>query len=941
MMKSSFFGFCQFMCNLKPAPSFPVSLRSMQQPGRAVTGRTLVFVIAMLSGILFLSSTAPASDGKELVLYYNFDNDTLPAITDRSTFGNNGEAYEKVVLTEGISGKGAYFDGTLASRIIVPASESLNITKDLTISFCIKPSEVIIKQPGEKQNTQDLFFRAWDWRCLINRRGQIEITMPGATGKSGEKQNGRTGATAVLVDNKWTQIAYVFKGEAESLSLYIDGEFVAGQRCGMNASRRSEASKILLGGADGGWSFKGAMDEIRVYNYAMDEKEVKAIGLPVDLKKANDMRDELKKLPGSLKESVAAGKCSLRLANSLGVLVDALKARIAQSEKSGSTDIIDQNKITEELFFLNSTVLGLKNNTMGLDNILCCQVKPISDVIRLPGAFPADGRISTDIEMTAAQGEFEPASFVLRSFDNIENMTFKVMPLESPAGTISPSAVDLRVVKCWYQADCAWKNVCRLNLDQRVMVPELLLHDENIITIDEKNKDNYIRLDFPGGAKYECISKEGKQADVGKRLYIPVGEFPVRDSDKLLPVKLIPGQHRQFWVTVKIPAAAKAGNYSGRIVLENDGRSLGSMSLRVRVLPFALPQPQTSYDLSKEFSTSIYNTSVLNPGKTGIDCTYRNAAQLKAEFINLRDHGITSPMCYQLQWNYDLELLDQVLSLRDEAGLSKSALYMLGPESCMGYIWPDAARKRDTSSPVVQNEFVTKVVALKKLSEKWKYRDLYIYGLDESRDLKIFDMMRIYFGLAQKSGVKGFVSTAGLNKPSRYVDAFLFIGDLLDLAVNGGDSSREEAARWHSTGKRVWMYNAPTAGLENPLIYRQNFGLKLWRNNYDGFATYLYYGNFGNPWNDFDNEIYRDHNFVYPTVDGVVDTIAWEGSREAVDDIRYATLLKTLCSKAAGDESKEKISSEAEAWFQSIDFDSADLDAVRLKMIDYILKLQD
>ena len=55
-----------------------------------------------------------------------------------------------------------------------------------------------------------------------------------------------------------------------------------------------------------------------------------------------------------------------------------------------------------------------------------------------------------------------------------------------------------------------------------------------------------------------------------------------------------------------------------------------------------------------------------------------------------------------------------------------------------------------------------------------------------------------------------------------------------------------------------------------------------------------------------------DHNLVYPTADGVVDTIAWERCREAV----------------------------AEQWLQGIDAENADLDAVRTAIIQWILKLR-
>jgi hypothetical protein len=57
-------------------------------------------------------------------------------------------------------------------------------------------------------------------------------------------------------------------------------------------------------------------------------------------------------------------------------------------------------------------------------------------------------------------------------------------------------------------------------------------------------------------------------------------------------------------------------------------------------------------------------------------------------------------------------------------------------------------------------------------------------------------------------------------------------------------------------------------------------------------ATYAYQHSFCNIWNDFDDPVFRDHVFAYPTVNGVIDTTAWEGYREGVDDVRYLTKLQ-------------------------------------------------
>jgi hypothetical protein len=93
----------------------------------------------------------------------------------------------------------------------------------------------------------------------------------------------------------------------------------------------------------------------------------------------------------------------------------------------------------------------------------------------------------------------------------------------------------------------------------------------------------------------------------------------------------------------------------------------------------------------------------------------------------------------------------------------------------------------------------------------------------------------------------------------------------------------------------------------------------------------------GNGWNDFDHSTYREHNYVYPTTDGVISTIGLAGFREGVDDIRYATKLKQLIERNKNG-SKAKLATTSQAYLDEIMVNN-DLKLVRLEMINYILKL--
>ena len=68
--------------------------------------------------------------------------------------------------------------------------------------------------------------------------------------------------------------------------------------------------------------------------------------------------------------------------------------------------------------------------------------------------------------------------------------------------------------------------------------------------------------------------------------------------------------------------------------------------------------------------------------------------------------------------------------------------------------------------------------------------------------------------------------------------------------------------------------------------------------NYDVAYNYTWYRN---DWNDFAiayESQYRGIIIVYAISDRVLDTLAWEGVREGIDDIRYATKLKQLAYEA-------------------------------------------
>jgi hypothetical protein len=120
--------------------------------------------------------------------------------------------------------------------------------------------------------------------------------------------------------------------------------------------------------------------------------------------------------------------------------------------------------------------------------------------------------------------------------------------------------------------------------------------------------------------------------------------------------------------------------------------------------------------------------------------------------------------------------------------------------------------------------------------------------------------------------------------------------------------------------------------VEDPSVYRAAYGFRAWQQGFDGVMDYAYQDSMGSIYDDVDHPQFRDHVFAYPTVDGVIGTIAWEGFREAVDDIRYLTVLMRRASQG-----NSKSASQAVAAIRtSLEPDPARL---RQQVVAAIMKL--
>lgn len=556
----------------------------------------------------------------------------------------------------------------------------------------------------------------------------------------------------------------------------------------------------------------------------------------------------------------------------------------------------------------------------------CYAVPAMSSIRRFPDAIPEDAQLSDSLRLIAAQGEFEPVSFLIAARENVAKLELNPTALKGPGGEIPASAIDIKIVKSWYQAGTAWYSYFG-DPNRREFVSELLLNDENLIKVDEEKKENYLRV----GKDYQWISYPADKAEKAFNYFTE----PVADSRTLLPITLAKGRNKQIWVTVHVPKTTPGGIYQGQIALTADGKSAGAMDLRVRVLPFQLPMPKTYYNLQNDFLVTMYDANVMSLGaKFGLPPETIEKQQM-AIYKNLVDHNTFNHLSSTDIRSKDAA--DAVARVKREVEMMKEAGFTMKPFMSSGWSYP-------LNSIETYEEFTIRINLLAKaLKEALGHEDIYVTSWDEAGVDRI-KVMRDYTEYSNTQGLKLWVTTAEGKH-------FNLAGYVIDYANHGGWPERRIADQWHAVGGKVASYAGPHTGPENPDVFRRWEGLARYKSNYDGSFNYKYYGQLHptlfekdkeNVWNDFMGGAFRQFSLVYPTADGVVDTLAWEGFREGIDDIRYATKLKqeAAAAIASGNVKAKHEAKKALMWLELVNDQTVDLNFFRQETINYILKIQ-
>jgi Concanavalin A-like lectin/glucanases superfamily/Protein of unknown function (DUF1565) len=211
------------------------------------------------------SGVAQTSPSTGPVGYWKFDEGSGTSVSDASGNGSTGSLLNGPVWTTGIKGTALSFDG-VDDYVDLGSSPSVNITgAALTLQAWVKGSS-----PG-------------NYKYIVSKTDGLDVGYGLYTGISGTLRFYVGKGAGLIVtpdvtspwDNRWHHVVGTYDGS--KLNLYIDG--VAGASVAATGNIADSSARSLNIGrfSEGGFSFKGVIDDVQIYNRALSSTEIQQL----------------------------------------------------------------------------------------------------------------------------------------------------------------------------------------------------------------------------------------------------------------------------------------------------------------------------------------------------------------------------------------------------------------------------------------------------------------------------------------------------------------------------------------------------------------------------------------------------------------------------------------------------------------------------------------
>ena len=566
-----------------------------------------------------------------------------------------------------------------------------------------------------------------------------------------------------------------------------------------------------------------------------------------------------------------------------------------------------------------------------------------NDPILADEALPVQCRDETVMKMMCARGEYEPASFLIKTDRPLQGVMVTASPLCGSAGTLGAEIVDVRIAQKFNMA-ITWT---------RETMPWVLVHDPGMIKIVDHMPKYYRELkaedwEHPGGGSLEAYKAGHSKINLLVKELIDTDTLQAADIEDF----------RQFWLTVRVPEDAKSGTYQGTVTITAANASTTTLTLEVTVPTFDLLVPQFEY--------SVYYPTALDRPELHQTLKDRYNAiteqQYLAECRNMVAHGCTNPCIYggpeqDEAGNIHFTHLTRLLDLREKAGMPKGVPLYLGDGAGMSF-------KEGELTEQERQRNIEVVKATVAWAKSRGYTTAYMMGADEFSGDRLRNMRESYESV--KAGGGGiWVANQGdfaqimpelimrpiLSHPgSHIVDHHQqWHVDAIDSLMHRARLVKWNPALWqmphyqhsikaaHEAGHKIFSYFDPQGGMQVPEQHRRHRCMGMWKSGLDGTMTWAYI-HIWTPTARLDDAAMKEgglpwsqNAFVIRGPEGVLDTLSWEGYREGYDDARYLATLQDAMAQATAAGKHGELVARTQRWLDNLSI-HADLDQWRAEM---------
>lgn len=416
-------------------------------------------------------------------------------------------------------------------------------------------------------------------------------------------------------------------------------------------------------------------------------------------------------------------------------------------------------------------------------------------------------------------------------------------------------------------------------------------------------------------SKTDIITSGSLQSSSGQT--IPAANITIRSNiDSVLPLSTprdLSADKLACWqIFVKTTPDTVPGQYTGKLLLQSNGKTLKTIPLSVEVVDIVLPAPDITF--------GTYHAFAYFPAQ------YISIDYLRKIFVDMKNHGMNSVTIYNnpektskgvpdydhnqqynsalipekyRNWSKKTDPMERYdskawtnrfnIGLREEMNLGVETGLLTKKHPILWLV----TKGGHYSWGGISTDILSQVLAYWKTQKNWPEPLLYV--VDEPSGMPEREALaRLYFDRIAKAGIKVKTVTAHPDPDT--------LGHLYDVWILGANKvNYRNFAKAVKMNRGFWMYNCSIPN-DNAPYFRAMYGFSAYASNVSGVWSWAYYDARVHFVSDAEGNIKDTSSVRLSKVglspEGPVPTVAWEAMRDGTEDYRLAQLFSELYHQA-------------------------------------------